>query len=469
MHVHQPETSCCEPRTVFTAPGCADGVSWLRIIETQGANAGVRWLNLTTNELVDTMPAGWSLGECPAEPTGALFVVEVSTAPPATGNTGDLPRLEHIATTGEAWIIGSGGEAVQVERAALTLKTVDVTAAPPATGNTGDLPRLERIVATGEVWLIGTDGKATQVERAPTTEFAKVVYVNTVDPATATIFDDVNPPVANDATLPQDDANLYVGSDGSTWVWNGAAYVTKVIPAATEWMLAGTTTDAGADKTSAIYRRGRVLLATSGFTDTSPRLDLHVQAGGSSAFAGFGNGMLFSTNNAAGARVFLEHLGAATGRRMVSIWHENGLTKFAGILNDDATAWVAENNIVVRNNGGPIIGAVGIRNATPVSHLDVGGSFGANIEKTATPTQGLVANSHTYISQVGNNFVNLPAPSSALATSNSRRIYVVKRVPTATTPTVVQGHIDDVAGASLSVQPGQARTFQSDGTTWWVI
>ena len=416
MHTYEAETSCCAPRAVYTAQGCVDGVSWLRIVQTQGPNAGVQWLNLVTNELVDTQPVGFTLGVCPAEPTGALLVEAVTAAPPATGNTGSLPRLEYIVATGEAWVIGSDGEAVQVEKVA--------------------------------------------------SDFSNVVYVNGTNPNTATVFDDENPPVTHDASLQADDDNLYIGTDGRTWTWSGSGYVAYSVPSSTEWFTAGTTVDAGANKTGSIYRRGAVLIATGGSSEQTPRQAFHVQAGGASGATGVsGAGALVSTDSLAGARVFLEHSVAPSGRRLVAISMANGLTRFGSILDDTGATWTVENTLVVRNNGGPIVGAIGVRTANPVSHFDVNGSFGANIEKTAAATQGMVANSHTYVSQVGNTFVTLPAPSA----DNIRRIYVVKRVQTADTPTTVLGHIDDVASAQLAIQPGQARTFQCDGTTWWVI
>lgn len=415
MHTHQAETSCCAPRAVYTAQGCVDGVSWLRIVQTQGPNAGVQWLNLATSELAATMPAGWTLGECPAEPTGALFVEAVTAAPPATGNTGDLPRLEYIAATGEAWVIGSGGEAVQVERVA--------------------------------------------------PDFSKVVFFNGTNPNAATVFDDVNPPVTHDASLQADDDNVYIGTDGRTWTWGPLGYGTYTAPSATEWYTAGTTLDAGADKTGSIYRKGAVLLATASSTETTPRKSLHVQAGGASGVAGFGAGLLFSDSSAAGARVFLEHNTATAGRRLVTIYTEEGLTRLGAILSDDGNTVVVRNPIVIRNNGGPIQGAVGFRHPDPVSHVDINGSFGLAIRSTILATDGAFSFDYTLVSKSGNSNITLLTPSP----SNVRRLYVVKRDPVAGSPTTVLGHIDGVAGASLAIQAGQSRTFQSDGTTWWVI
>jgi len=50
-------------------------------------------------------------------------------------------------------------------------------------------------------------------------QYAKVVYVDSNNPETATIFDTENPPVTNDDSLKADDDNLYVGLNASNWVY----------------------------------------------------------------------------------------------------------------------------------------------------------------------------------------------------------------------------------------------------------
>ncbi len=89
-----------------------------------------------------------------------------------------------------------------------------------------------------------------------TVEYATVVYFNDTNPATATIFDDENPPTINDPLLKDDTDNLYIGNDASTWVYNGSIYVTKSVPSTSNFYINGTTTDAGSDKNSNIYRIG---------------------------------------------------------------------------------------------------------------------------------------------------------------------------------------------------------------------
>lgn len=68
---------------------------------------------------------------------------------------------------------------------------------------------------------------------------AKIVYFNSVNPATATIFDIANPPSINNNSLKQDDQNLYTGSDSSLWRYNTATglYETYVFPVAVKHML----------------------------------------------------------------------------------------------------------------------------------------------------------------------------------------------------------------------------------------
>jgi len=90
--------------------------------------------------------------------------------------------------------------------------------------------------------------------------YSKIVYVNATSPITATIFDTENPPVTNDNLLKNDVANLYIGTDASTWVYNSTTYVTKTVPSTSNFNTFGTTVDAGSSKTSHITRSGAVTL-----------------------------------------------------------------------------------------------------------------------------------------------------------------------------------------------------------------
>lgn len=93
---------------------------------------------------------------------------------------------------------------------------------------------------------------------------AVAVYVNATTPTTATIFSLVSPPTTHNAALMADSNNVYFGTDGSAWAWNGSSYVTAPNVPKTEFYIGGSTTDAGGNKTSAIYRPGKV-----GFSGTA--------------------------------------------------------------------------------------------------------------------------------------------------------------------------------------------------------
>jgi hypothetical protein len=63
--------------------------------------------------------------------------------------------------------------------------------------------------------------------------------VNSTSPSSATIFSLDNPPVTNDDSLKQNDSNLYIGTDGTTWVWNTSTstYTTYAYPSSTKKIL----------------------------------------------------------------------------------------------------------------------------------------------------------------------------------------------------------------------------------------
>jgi hypothetical protein len=86
-------------------------------------------------------------------------------------------------------------------------------------------------------------------------------------------FNTTNPNPANSPTFDPPDlaANtnyIYVSSvDASQWTYNGSTYVTYTPPASTAWMLSGNTTDAGSNKSNAVFRTGSVAI---GGTTSAP-------------------------------------------------------------------------------------------------------------------------------------------------------------------------------------------------------
>jgi len=140
--------------------------------------------------------------------------------------------------------------------------------------------------------------------KVPTT-YSKIVYVNATSPTTATIFDLNNPPLTNDNSLKIDVNNLYIGTDASTWVYitSPAGYVTKVVPATSNFFISETTTDAGNSKTVDISRSGSYstpsLKGTVTFKNTSNATTLEIKANSvvSNILIGTGTG-----NNVTGIR-----------------------------------------------------------------------------------------------------------------------------------------------------------------------
>lgn len=69
---------------------------------------------------------------------------------------------------------------------------------------------------------------------------------------------------------------IYVSStNNSQWTYNGSMYVTYTPPASTPWMLSGGTTDAGSNKSDAIYRTGSVGIGSTTTPNTSAQLDVN--------------------------------------------------------------------------------------------------------------------------------------------------------------------------------------------------
>lgn len=149
------------------------------------------------------------------------------------------------------------------------------------------------------------------VNAALPTNYAKVVYVNATSPTTATIFDLNNPPVTNDDLLKNDTSNLYIGNDASTWVYNGSTYVTKTIPATSNFNIVGTLTDAGSNKTSDIHRTGGI--QTGGYVYSSAEI---VSKKGSSDTVNLGS--TFRLANSAGTENNTFQLNASNG---IDLWN----------------------------------------------------------------------------------------------------------------------------------------------------
>jgi len=93
----------------------------------------------------------------------------------------------------------------------------------------------------------GADLKALVVPSTPSSEVA----FDKLTPTTAGVVFDPNTPATTDILY-------YSTVDGSTWIYNGTVYVSKIIPDSTEFVLDSSFNDAGSNKTAGISRNGYV-------------------------------------------------------------------------------------------------------------------------------------------------------------------------------------------------------------------
>ena len=143
-------------------------------------------------------------------------------------------------------------------RIALTSVTDVLTIASPATGlmvyNTATAGTSPNNVFPGYYYYNGT-----RWSRFVNTALNATVSFNTADPNTGSPTFTPNTPQSTDY--------IYVSAvNSSLWVWNGSAYVSYAAPGNTPFYKNNTTTDAGGDKTSGIYRTGSISIGTNNTT-----------------------------------------------------------------------------------------------------------------------------------------------------------------------------------------------------------
>lgn len=92
--------------------------------------------------------------------------------------------------------------------------------------------------------------------------------------------DDPNEPTTTFTGTAASTNVIYVSStNASQWTYNGTAYVTYTPPASTAWYAQSLDTDAGASKTSGIYRTGSIGIGTSVMTP-STKVDIRASTAG---------------------------------------------------------------------------------------------------------------------------------------------------------------------------------------------
>ena len=149
-------------------------------------------------------------------------------------------------------------------RVALTATNSTTPVTSPATGllvyNTATAGTSPNNVTPGFYYYDGTKWQRIINQQPDAT-----VSFNTSNPNTGGPTFTPNTPASTDY--------IYVSSvDNSQWTYNGSTYVTYTPPASTPWYLSSGTSDAGSNKTAAIYRTGNV-----GIGNTTPNTKLDIR------------------------------------------------------------------------------------------------------------------------------------------------------------------------------------------------
>jgi hypothetical protein len=225
------------------------------------------------------------------------------------------------------------------------------------------------------------------------------VYVDNSNPNTALTFDDQplldddgnpNPDYEDDPTLETNSTYIYLGIDGSGWIWNGTAYVTYTAPSATEWFLNGTTADAGNNKTAVIKRTGNIAVGSrNGGAVAAITAELKTEKSKGNAYGSIN----YVYNNSSDSK--LRNLKALYG----AAFHSNTGTS--------TTLFGSENVSDIQNGSTGIVGtAIGTagtvnhRGGASLTNSLRGGSFNVTLHPTAST---MAPNMYTTLNTFTNN------------------------------------------------------------------
>jgi hypothetical protein len=227
------------------------------------------FVNLPNNTGVGTAAAQSATSYIPIVPVSNLHTAENTSFTNAAaghtieqGGSGDAVT-QYLLSGGQRWVAGidnSDGDKYKIGSG--ELGSADKVIIDPTSGDVGITARitsgttvLNNLPPTANNHVVRKDYLES---RLPTT-YTQVVYVNNVNPNSATIFDLNNPPTVNNNALKTDVNNLYIGSDASAWVYNGSIYVTKTDTAVTSnFFITGTNIDLGNSKSANASRTGTI-------------------------------------------------------------------------------------------------------------------------------------------------------------------------------------------------------------------
>jgi hypothetical protein len=243
-------------------------------------------------------------------------------------------------------------------RIALISNTDLATIASPATGlmiyNTATAGTSPNAVVPGYYYYSGS-----KWERLVTTTPDATIEFNTVNPNIGTPTFTPNTPSSADY--------IYVSSvDASLWVWNGSTYVTFVGPSSTPFYIAGTTNDAGNNKTAVIARTGSLSIGSTtnyGFkNEIQGNMAIRALAGA----VGTGTGIEMQTDVSSPRLDFLVNDGYVGQFSSVGsdFFLRNSLNNTGNIRFWTKTGGTGTERLTILNNGN-----IGINSTNPVSTL----------------------------------------------------------------------------------------------------
>lgn len=308
---------------------------------------------------------------------------------------------------------------------------------------------------TSTLTAVYTDESGTDVTKSAVIGTQATAFFNGTNPASATIFSLETPPNVNDNSLKQNPDYVLVGTDGSTWYWNGTAYVTApVLSQTTEWYLTNTTVDAKGDKINKISRPGWIFVGANK-TATCP-LDLE-NTSPNTAFINVARYIAPNQNVAGSSTMFT--MGAQQSVGNLADWR----FYYAGNASANNRSDFGFTGNVSPNISMLYGGLNGVANATPLSRWDINGSLGFAIRGSGTNATQNTQDGTMVMTTAGTTYT-LETPSG---TTNARRIIAVKNISGGNITVV--GRIDGVANKSITVPSMGGMIWHTNGSSWYQI
>lgn len=386
----------------------------------------------------------------------SLFTVRNSISASSAGYEGAIGIGTETPATSAILDVRSTNRGFVAPRVSLKSTTDIVTVPGPVEGlmvyNTNSstpVTSINKVVPGYYYW----DGSlwTRMLSQAP----ESVVNCSTTNPnTTGTVFTPSTPSGYN---------ILYVGSDKSLWLWNGTSYVSSNTPPSTPFYIAnGSSTnliDAGASKSTSIYRTGSIGLNTNnpfgnlattdigptGVNNLTPSANWSLNWNVSSSFyaASISNNFVSSGfNHGCGLLVKVRSSNGAVNALDVC---QGGMTD-AGGLNKSL--------LIVKGDG-----KVGVGTSVPLANFHVAG--------TTAFTIGTSGTSNTVIIQDGGVF----ATPAAAASVNAGMMYIIRN--TSVTNNLIVNNIIDFNSstvANFTVTPAiGAITIINAGTRWYRV